>query len=481
MTLYFFLLVIVSLMCGSAPAAGEISPRSVLATITMLTGWVVLIHIAGRWMAHQVKRGELHFVEAADYLRTQMEIFRWFALPITIMCHYGFSLAAYIRIQPVLESSMFLQACVLLWPGLTLLASTWSAEYYFAASVGTQPRTFRSYSAAMGRMMRAGPAWLVVPTLLFMGLGDIFEMVQTSWFGSASLLSGESSWMVWAVIGLGGCLVALLLPYLVRWMAKTQPLHPEIEKEIQTWLQRCGMSTHRFWGMHVARWDTGGRMLNAMVAGLIRPGRLLLISDRLIDELPRGQRLMVLMHELAHVKRWHVPLRMAAMMPAWFVSSCASKWLIEYGMMSEPVGAVVGGLLGLVTTVMVLGGISHFCELDADATACRLAVRACQRQDRHSPEDADGAPEVEMTLAMAAELMADALVRVTADHPASRKMSWLHPSLATRVGRLRRIANREQSGGSDLVHGNRGHSDRGQGDRTHPLPDPGSEGHTLAI
>jgi Zn-dependent protease with chaperone function len=195
-------------------------------------------------------------------------------------------------------------------------------------------------------------------------------------------------------------------------------------------------------------------MLNAMVAGFVRPGRLLLMSDRLLDDLPRGQRLMVVMHELAHVKRWHVPLRMAAILPAWFVSAHGSEWLIQSGWFAETIGGAIGAAFGLVTTVISLGAVSHFCELDADATACRLAVRACRRSG-----DRDQDPEFEMTSAMAADLMADALLRVTADHPSSRKMSWLHPSLSTRVGRLRRVAAP--------------HSDS-----TYPLPDSPAEGHT---
>ena len=292
------------------------------------------------------------------------------------------------------------------------------------------------------------------------------------------MIEGEGGVWLAVVIGLSAIAVAALVPYLVRWMVKKQPMDSEQISETQTWLRRCGISTHRFLGMQIARWDTGGRMLNAMVAGFIRPGRLLLMSDRLLDELPRGQRLMVVMHELAHVKRWHVPLRMLAIMPAWFVSSLGSEWLIQTGWFDETIGGAIGAAFGLVTTVVSLGMVSHFCELDADATACRLAIRACRRKGERDTD-----PEVEMTEAMAAELMADALVRVTADHPASRKMSWLHPSLATRVGRLRRISQPCDGSpgafpGSDESISRSNHLSGRSGA---PLPDSGNEGHTWAV
>ena len=460
----------------------------------MVSGWVVLTHVAGRWMARQVLRGELHFGDATNYLRMQLETFRWFALPVTIICHYGFSLSAYMRVQPVLESSMFLQAIVLLTPGMTLLSATWSAEHYFAATVGTCPKGLRHYFASVGRMFRSGPSWLIAPTLVVMAVGDLFQLNGAEVAEPSSLVDSEGGVWLAIVIGLAAIVVATLVPYLVRWMVKKQPMDPSQIVETQTWLRRCGISTHRYLGMQIARWDTGGRMLNAMVAGFIRPGRLLLMSDRLLDELPRGQRLMVVMHELAHVKRWHVPLRMAAMLPAWLVSSLGSEWLIQTGWFDETTGGAIGAIFGLVTTVVSLGVVSHFCELDADATACRLATLACQQNDEPNATAETEMPPMEITEAMAAELMADALVRVTADHPSSRKMSWLHPSLATRIDRLRRIAEplasptevsagydrsprRSSSEPGDSVYQPRDSNCRSGG----PLPDSATEGHTWVV
>ncbi|MCM2369404.1 M48 family metalloprotease [Aporhodopirellula aestuarii] len=465
MTLYIFLLVIVSLMCGSSPAVAEPSSRAVMASVLLVSGWVLLAHIAARLLARQVIRGSLEYGEAVGFLRMQMETFRWFALPITLLCHYGFSLSAWLRVQPILEDSMAFQAIGLLAPGLTLLLATWSAEYWFAAIIGIQEKSVKKALGAMTQMMRSGPAWLILPTLVFLSLGDIAGKVQTDYFTDPDAIGGGNSGnLVWWLIGLGVAAIAVALPYLVRLIAKTEPVSDVHRREVETWLQRCGISTHRLFGMKTARWNTGGRLLNAMVAGIVRPGRLLLLSDRLLDELPRGQRLMVVMHEIAHVRRFHVPIRMAAILPAWVVSSWSSAILIDSQWLTPSMGAAVGGALGLITTVVVLGTVSHLSELDADATACRLAVRACDAsRDRERRRTESGEPtgqstgmlDVPMTREMAAEMMADALTRVTADHPSSRKFSWLHPSLATRVARLRRISR--------------------------PLPDLGSDSHTLAI
>lgn len=435
----------------------------------MVAGWVVLAHVAARLLARQVLRGSLGYGDAVEYLRTQMEVLRWFALPVTLLCHYGFSLAAWLRVQPVLENSMAIQSIGLLAPGLTLLVATWSAEFWFAAMIGIQTRSMKNYFGTLLRLLRAGPAWLLVPTLVFLALGDLVSIIETDYLATWAGLSEESEgWTAWGLLGIGVVAMVLVFPWAVRRIAKTQPVSEPHRIEVETWLRRCGISTDRFFGMQVARWETGGRMLNAMVAGLVRPGRLLLLSDRLLDELPRGQRLMVVMHELAHVRRFHVPLRMAAILPAWFVSSWTTSLLIDNGLLDTSFGAAVGGVVGLLTTVLALGLVSHWSELDADAVACRLAVRACdpaQDAERAGQErtGADPAPHADstavasssMTAPWAAELLEDALTRVTADHPSSRRFSWLHPSLATRVGRLRRISR--------------------------PLPDPASDRHTLLV
>lgn len=438
------------------------STRAVLASVMLVGGWVVAAHVAAVWSAWRVRRGAWSTARSAEQMRILMEAFRWLAIPITLLCHFGFSLPAWLSAQPMLEHSMTLQAAGLLAPGMILLVATWSAEFWFAAIAGNQALSLSDYGDAMMRCMRGGPAWLIVPALIFIALGDVADVVKVKLVDSSSWSDAQTDMLTWGLIGLGGMVLVSALPWLVRWIAKTEPVSAENRREIETWLRGCGISTHPVFGMQIARWDTGRRMLNAMVAGIVRPGRLLLLSDRLLDELPRGSRLMVVMHEVAHVRRHHLPIRMAAILPAWFVSSWSSSLLIESAVLNGVWGAGIGGVLGLITTIVTLGVVSHLSELDADAVACRLAVQACRRpaEGRLSADCLPGgdpwhAGDDEMTEELAAELLADALTRVTADHPASRKFSWLHPSLATRVGRLRRIAR--------------------------PLPDFTSDSHTLAV
>ncbi len=462
MTLYTFLLVFVSLLSGATSSRAASSPRALFASVLLVGGWVLVSHVAAVWMARRVVGGSQLRAPAALQLRALMDAVRWLAIPITLLCHFGFSLAAWFSIQPVLEHSMTLQAGGLLAPGMTLLVATWSAEFWFHAMVGTRSRPWCDYADSMIANLRGGPAWLIAPTFAFLALGDVAEFVRVTCLGSAALSTNQSDGLMWGLVAGGGLVLCAALPWLVRWIARTESISQSDHDEIETWLHGCDISTHPLWGMQIARWDTGHRVLNAMVAGVIRPGRLLLVSDRLLDDLPRSSRLMVVMHEVAHVKRFHLPIRMAAILPAWLVSSAASGLIVDSGLLEDSLAMGFGGVLGLITTVVTLGVVSHLSELDADAVACRLAVQACQGQatssllgSRRTAEEAPRTSSGEMTEPLAAELLADALVRVTSDDPSSRRFSWLHPSLATRVARLRRIAR--------------------------PLPDFTSDSHTLVV
>ena len=421
---HLFLLVMLSLMSGSATAWAEPSWRSVAATAGVTAGWCLLCLVASRIATSQVRGGQMDRFTAAGHLNSQMQIFRYLSLPAVVMCLVGFSLAAWIARVPVFERSNFLQSIVLLAPGISILIATHLAEHCFAASVTpNHPRrraTDRSGPvtdavAAIGTMLRNGPAWLIVPTWIALAIGDVASIpsvaARVEDFGIGPLV----------VIPLG--LVALWwMPTLVRAMVKTEPNDPAVQSAITLWLAGIGV-TQGLGRMRVCRWATGGRTINAMVVGYLPGNRLMLLSDRLIDELTPSQLLLVVMHEVAHVRRWHIPLRVAGLIGSFF----ATSWLAnQFGWEEQTIYA---GLLALAGTAATLAVIGHLSEIDADLTACRLAERAVGSL----PAAAVEAMRLPTTRDAAAAAMTSALVQVTAGHPAARRASWLHPSLATRT------------------------------------------------
>ena len=52
-------------------------------------------------------------------------------------------------------------------------------------------------------------------------------------------------------------------------------------------------------------WPTGGTIVNAAVTGLVPRARWILMTDGLLETLPRPQILAVMAHELGHARKGH--------------------------------------------------------------------------------------------------------------------------------------------------------------------------------
>ena len=416
MNLYYFLLVIVSLSCGSLPAIGgdEVDlSRAVLATVGMVFGWSLLCHVGARVISLNVRSGQIDAVEAAGWLEKQLGVMRWLGLGVVVTCLGGFGLAASLDTLPYFADSMFLQSIVLLAPGIAIAFATWSAEHYYGVILDYTDRTVGNYFRSVSIAFRNTLAWLVVPVVVLLGTSDALKLLPIS--------EQNSQYLTLAVI-IG--FVTIGLPWLIRRLFKTSQLHPKIEHWMASLLDAAGVR-----GTKPVRWDTGGRTFNAMVAGFIPSVRSLLISDRLLDELPREQVAMVVLHEAAHLRRRHVPLRMLSVLPAWAAGAALTRFAGENSW-----AMILGSVTGILLTLLILRIVAYRTEYDADVQACRMAAKIASR--------IEGVPATE---AMAAEALGAALMRVTFDQPAGRKATWLHPGVADRVAFMRRVRDTPQS------------------------------------
>jgi Zn-dependent protease with chaperone function len=404
--LYFFLVVIVSLSCGSLPAA-EFSPlRAAGATAAMVGAWIILCHVGARLCGNQVRAEKLDPMLGADLLERQLAAFRWIGLAVVVLCLGGFGLARTLDSVPLVEASIFLQAIILLSPGLAITVGTWSAEHHYGVMLEYTEGGLGNHAASVWQSFRNGIAWLIVPVLMLFGLSDVI--------GVLPLTDEVVTWLTAVTILL---LVPLGLPWLIRHLFKTSPLSQPTDRWIGQLMTAVGLRRTR-----AVRWNTEGRSFNAMVAGFVPPLRTLLLSDRLVDELPRQQIAMVVLHEAAHLRRRHVPIRMLAVLPAWGAGFLVTKIA---GQQSWAVAA--GSVVGISLTMLILRIVAYRTEHDADVQACRLAVEI-------SPQLED----VPASYEAASEALSAALIRVTFDHPAARTATWLHPGVAERVAWMRR-------------------------------------------
>lgn len=410
MHLYFFLVVIVSLSCGTLPPSTDVDPASAAtATAGMVLAWTILCHVAARTVALHVRNDKLQPIAGADWLEKQMAAFRWIGLAVSVLCLGGFGLARVLDGLPIVGGSMSLQAILLLLPAVMITIATWSAEHHYGVLLGYTRPGIGNHVRSVWQSFRAGMAWLVAPVLLLLAISDLIGLLPIS----------ETAAGVGTLVMIG-LLVPLGLPWLIRHLFKTDRLDTATDQWVNQLLSRAGVSRTRS-----VRWNTGGQSFNAMVAGFVPPLRTLLLSDRLLDELPRSQIAMVVLHEAAHLRRRHVPMRMAAIVPAWGVAALISRTAGD-----QSWGMVAGSAIGIVLTLAILRWIAYRTEFDADLQACKMAAAIGGAID-HVPTNFDDA----------ADALAMALMRVTHDSPSSRKATWLHPGVADRIDWMRAQAN----------------------------------------
>ena len=407
MQLYLFLVVIISLSCGSLPPADDIDPaRAACATAAMVLAWIILCHVGARVCAQQVRVEKLDPLVGADILEKQLAAFRWLGLGVVVLCLAGFGLARSLDSIILLDKSIFFQAIILLAPGLAITLGTWSSEHHYGVILGYTEKGPRNQVKSLWQMFRGSAAWLIAPVMMLLGMSDLIGLLPVT----PLIAGGLTATMIVLFIPLG-------LPWLIRHLFKTSELNEPIEHWVQDLMTAAGLRRTR-----AVRWETGGRAFNAMVAGFVPPLRTLLISDRLVDELPREQIAMVVLHEAAHLRRRHVPIRMLAIMPAWGVGALVTKMLAE-----QDWAVAIGSVVGILLTMFILRIVAYRTEYDADVQACRLAVEISGQVDSVPP-----------TYERAADALSAALLRVTFDQPAGRKATWLHPGVAERVDWMRR-------------------------------------------
>jgi Zn-dependent protease with chaperone function len=408
--LYYFLLVILSLACGSLPPQEIDWSAAIAASASMIVGWILLSHIAAKTVANYVVADKLEPIAGAEWFEKQIAAFRWLGLGVAVFCLAGFGIARAIESIPIVGGSMLLQALVLLAPAVAITVGTWSAEHSYGVRLGYTAAGLHGYVRAIWQSFRGGLSWLVIPVLVLLAASDLIGMLP---------ISEES--IVWVSIAGVLLFVPLVMPLLIRQLFKTAPMNSDQQVWITDLMRAAGAGRTR-----AVRWDTGSIQFNAMVAGFVPPIRTLFLSDRLLDELPTQQIAMVVLHEAAHLKRKHVPIRILAVLPAWIAGTFVTRLADQY--LQNPEWAMAfGSMIGILMTLAVLRMISYRTEYDADVTACRMAEQLSDQFDQ-LPSD----------FGTASDALSSALIRVTFDHPSARKATWLHPSVADRIACMRK-------------------------------------------
>lgn len=193
---------------------------------------------------------------------------------------------------------------------------------------------------------------------------------------------------------------------------------------------------HRVRCRDIRVWMTDGMMLNGAVMGIFRPVRYILLTDALLESLPADQVEAVAAHEIAHIRRKHLPWLLGAMLVAiWFGGAAvlvpfdlltAALGLNLIGSPADYAAQALGAALSIVCAVLAFGVVSRAFERQADA----FAAQSMSGLDTPHAAGARITPEAAASMAGAL----DAVARLNAI-PAQR-FFWRHGSIG---GRRRRI------------------------------------------
>lgn len=420
MTLYWFILVVSALAFGSLPAEDVPLGRCLGATMMLVAAWVVLAQTASSAARRAVAAGSDE-LDAAHRLERQLDALRWLGLAVSAVCLIGFRLAAAVKTWPGFESSMMLQTLVLLAPGLVITASTWISEHRYGVAMGyVKSSGLRTINELVSGLIATG-GWILIPVFAILLGTDLLR--YSAWFDEQSAAAIISIFTI--------VCIPLLLPVIIGKAWKTRPLTGAGVAWIERLLGSCGIKR-----LPVRVWDTGMKSYNAVVAGFFPGLRSLIVTDRLLAEMPRQDLAMVMLHEIAHVRRHHIWLRMLVLLPSW-----AGVGLVSAMFSSTPMITVASNLVAVVATLLSLRWIAHATEYDADRWAC---VRSLNLPAELQPP---------CDYQAAADRYSQALRWVTRQEHSPGKASWLHPSVDDRCDRLQNWAIASEAATSMTANG----------------------------
>ncbi len=225
---------------------------------------------------------------------------------------------------------------------------------------------------------------------------------------------------------LGAGLVLALSPPIVLAIWRTTRL-PEGELR-ERLSELCRRHRVRVGGFRV--WDTRGMVLNGAVLGVIPRLRYVLLTDAVIERLERAQLDAVMAHEIAHVRRRHMPWLIAGLLAClgWASVAVGSLASMLEGVVERTDGIAAGVSDGVGLALMLalglvgFGFISRLFERQADAFAVRDAAESADRNIINFDD---------------AEAMAGALDRVARlNHIPPDKFTWRHGSISQRRRRI---------------------------------------------
>ena len=247
----------------------------------------------------------------------------------------------------------------------------------------------------------------------------------------------------------GACGIFVFTPVVIRYLWDTVPLPPgDLRDRLMAMCRQYHVRVRE-----LLLWRTFGGMINGAVMGLFGPVRYILLTDALLERLPRDRVEAVMAHELAHVRQHHMFWLVVAATAAMAASAVAWALAIQItaaaGGTSTGIGPAAGfgqtlanhpdaaNLLAavgaLASWITVFGWVSRRFERQADTFAV-------QHMHTHRGQRVVMSPAGDTIDTWSVNVMATSLQQVAdLNHVSVTHRSWRHGSIAWRQAYLRSL------------------------------------------
>ncbi len=227
---------------------------------------------------------------------------------------------------------------------------------------------------------------LGVPILAVLGVSEAARRLAEA--------AGDAvpDWTADAASIVAAAIIFAIAPLLMRMVLPIRPMPPgSVREDLTAMAAATGVRVS-----DIMLWPTHGTLVNAAVIGVLPWLRYVLLTDAMLEEVPRPALRAVFAHELAHVRHRHVPWLVATVagMVSLFGAAAAVPAVALAADGHDPAGdlvgwtAIVGGAVGLLVAGIAFGWVSRRYERQADT----FAVQAMSREpiwaaaDHESPD-----------------------------------------------------------------------------------------------
>ncbi len=447
MQLVVVILVATVLLEARAPSDMPVRPWWALAAAVLPAA------LAVAWQAILVRRalraldaGQGRGLRLADRAERAMRHVGWWAVAglagATVGCRWLAAVRSVIGDWPAIDEA------IALLPGFLAMTASWWVH---------EPLERRIRDAALVRRLDEGmpipPAptrlaftlsrvrtnllLLIAPLLTVLAIGESLAPLVRRWVGEQAALSANE-----ATTLVAAALVYVVSPWIARLVLALRPLPPgELRSDLLEVCRLAGVKVRE-----ILYWDTHHAMVNGAVMGVVAPVRYVMLTDALLELLPRDELRAVMAHEIGHVRRHHLPwmvltllalLSVASLVVGWPLEALY-RWLARNGTSEANLRAIVpwldygsavaAGLLAL----LAFGWVSRRFERQADTFAVQ-----------HLSESA-GSPDVTPGAVAAMAGALGSVARFAGVDP--QRPSWRHGSIRWRQDYLVTLAGRSVEG-----------------------------------